>query len=342
MINAPIFTSLGLFIIDENRYPKAWNRERETDIIGGGVSYAIVGGRIVSGPKLGRRICGIIDKGSDFPLQIEDEINSWGTGTVFRQDLSRLTTRGANIYREDGVREFRYFSPKKRIQTQDILDTANLISLKSFHFCCSIERCEETINVFTHEAEKAGRSKPIYIFEPFPEVCVEENFEKLKKMLCKVDVFSPNLHEAQALLGLPGELKSVDEIKHVASQFWEHCSPKSGVVLRCGELGSFLMTETMSIMLPAYHSDASQVVDVTGGGNTYCGAFVTALTLSSDWLIAGVMANLASGIIIERLGVPKLKCDLWNGTSVMNRLKIYISKNQELLKDFDVSKIYWM
>lgn len=342
MTDVPIFTSVGLFVIDENQYPASWNRESEYNIIGGGVSYAIVGGRIVSGPKLGKGICGIIDKGSDFPQEIEDEINEWGSGTVFRLDPSRLTSRGANIYREDGVRDFVYHSPKKRIEAQDILSTGNLIELKSFHFCCSVERCEETIDLFSGKAEKDGRPKPIYIFEPFPDVCTAQNFEPLSKMLYKVDVFSPNLQEALAFMGLTCEPKSVDEIRDLASQFWKFCSPEGGVVLRCGPLGSFIKTQELSVMLPAYHCDQEKVIDVTGGGNSYCGAFVTALALSGDWLIAGIMANLASGIVIERLGVPKLHNELWNGSSVKDRLQTYTSMNEDLLENFDQTKINWM
>lgn len=342
MSKAPILTSGGLFIIDENQYPESWNREPECNIIGGGVSYAIVGGRIASGPKLGKRICGIIDKGSDFPQEIEDEIKQWGSGAIFRLDPSRLTTRGANIYREDGVRDFVYYSPKKRIEAHDIITTGNLIELQSFHFCCSIERCEETIDLFSGMAEKAGRPKPIYIFEPFPDVCTAENFYTLSKMLHKVDIFTPNLQEALSFLGLVDEPRSIDDIKALASKFWRFCSPSSGVVLRCGALGSFIMTKDLSVMLPAYHTDQDKVIDVTGGGNSYCGAFVTALVLSKDWLIAGVMANIASGIIIERLGVPELKNGEWNGLSVKARLQTYISRNLELLDNFEESKINWI
>lgn len=342
MAIAPIFTSVGLFIIDENEYPESWNRESEHNIIGGGVSYAIVGGRIVSGPKLGKGISGIIDKGADFPQEVEDEINEWGTGAIFRLDPSRLTSRGANIYRENGVRDFVYRSPKKRIEAQDILSTGNLIELRSFHFCCSIERCEETVNLFSDKAKSAGRPKPIYIFEPFPDVCIPENFGSLKKMLHKVDIFTPNLKEALLFMGLENEPETIDQIKALASEFWQFCSPTGGVVLRCGHLGSFIMKKDLSVMLPAYHSDQKKVVDVTGGGNSYCGAFVTALILSGDWFIAGVMATIASGIIIERLGVPKLDGELWNGISVKDRLQNYISNNKELLQNFDLSKINWV
>lgn len=342
MDSDPIFTSLGLFIIDENQYPESWNREPEYNIIGGGASYAIIGSRFVSGPSLGRKVCAIIDKGSDFPAEVEDEINSWGTGTVFRLDNSRLTTRGANVYAEDGVRSFIYRSPKKRIEGHDILATGNLIHLRSFHFCCSIERCEETIDLFSARATENGRPKPLYIFEPFPEVCVHENLGALNDMLPKVDVFTPNLNEAADLAGLEKLPSTKEEIEQLARSFQKFMAPTGGVVLRCGELGCFVLSNDVSIMLPAYHQDQSKVVDVTGGGNSFCGAFITALVLSKNWLIAGIMGNLASGCVIESLGMPKLREELWNGRSVKERLQSYIDANHENLTDFKGSEIDWL
>lgn len=339
----PILTSLGLFIIDENRYPASWNRETEHNIIGGGASYAIIGGRFTAGPVLGKRICGIIDKGSDFPDEVETEITSWGAGTIFRTDLSRLTTRGANVYGEDGVRSFVYSTPKKRIEASDIIETGNLVGLRSFHFCCAMDRCGESIDLFLSKVLNSGKPKPIFIFEPFPDVCIPLNLESLFSMLHKVDVFTPNLNEAAEFTGLTNLPHTEEEIAQLALMYFKHMSPDGGVVLRCGELGCYVKTKKLAIMLPPYHTDQNKVIDVTGGGNSFCGAFAAALCLSSDWLIAGVFGNLASGCVIEALGMPNMQTgaeELWNGMSVKSRLSTYLKANN--LPSFDISKIKWM
>lgn len=346
MVEDPILTTLGLFIIDANHYPDSWNRKSEYNIIGGGASYAIVGGRITAGPVLGKRICGIIDKGSDFPQEVEDEINSWGTGSVFRLDPSRLTTRGANVYGEDGVRTFVYLSPKKRIEGFDVLETDNLVQLRSFHFCCAVERCEETIDLFLNTVKGNGKPKPLFVFEPFPEVCITQNLDRLNKMLYKVDVFTPNLTEATDFVGLPKMPETEAGIAELALKFLEHMSPDGGVVLRCGELGCYVLTKDLGIMLPAYHTDQAKVVDVTGGGNSFCGGFVTALYLShGDWLVAGIFGNLTSGCIVEALGMPQVKpgeLEEWNRLDIKSRLHNYINANSVLLADFDLARIDWI
>lgn len=345
MADTPLLTSLGLFIIDENQYPESWNRSPEFDIIGGGLSYAVIGARIVTGKFVGPRISGIIDMGTDFPASLKSEIEKWGTGVIFRANLDRLTTRGVNIYRENGVRDFEYRNPKKRILGKDIIDTAPLLSLRSFHFCCAIDRCEETIDDFLSLTKNNGYPKPKFIFEPFPDICTPQNLENLQGMLHKVDVFSPNLHEAASFYELESSLQHSEEnIRGLAEKFHSFQSKNSGVVLRCGELGCYVKTSTISIMIPPYHIDQSKVVDVTGGGNSFCGAFIAALELCGDWIVSAILASIASGIVIEQLGMPNLadEDELWNGESVEDRLKIYMGRNGHLLQYFQRNLITWM
>lgn len=344
MSDVTILTTLGLFIIDENQYPASSGRAPEYNIIGGGASYAIVGGRIASGSKLGRGVCGIFDKGSDFPQEIETEIETWKSGAIFRATPDRLTSRGANIYGEDGVRRFVYRTPKKRIMAEDIVETGGLVELRSFHFCCSVERCQETIDIFA--AARASRNpnldRPKIIFEPFPEVCVSENLDKLHEVLPLVDVFTPNLNEAADFYLLSELPETLEAIESLALGFLISSPKNGGVVLRCGALGCFVKTRDVSIMLPAYHQDQEKVVDVTGGGNSFCGAFMVALELSGDWIAAGIAGNIASGIVIEKLGMPKVEGDLWNGVLFHDRLAHYLAANKNLLSEFDPQKFSWM
>lgn len=336
MDERPILATLGLFIIDENIYPPSSNRKPEYDIIGGGASYAIIGGRIAVGARLSRRILGIVDKGTDFPIAVTKELDTWNTGIIYRDNPNRLTTRGANVYGEDGVRNFVYRTPKRRILGSDIIATGNLLELHSFHFCCGIDRCAETIDLFLDRRDKA-LGRPKMVFEPFPEVCVPENLAELQSMLNKVDVFTPNLNEAAAFFSIDHLPTTETEIANLSDKFFRSCSLQSGVVIRCGALGCFIKTQTLSVMLPAYHTNQENVVDVTGGGNSFCGAFAAALVLSDNWLLAGIMANIASGIVVERLGMPKLEKEGWNGVSISDRLTNYLHLNQDVLRDHRIS-----
>lgn len=340
---AYIFTSLGLFIIDENRYAPKHSRPNDYDIIGGGATYACVGARMVAGPSKGKLIGGIFDKGSDFLEAVEHEIASWGTGVVLRPDTSRLTSRGVNIYDDNDVRTFHYVTPKRRIEVSDILETGNLAFSSSFHFCCALDRCESSID----SLNALSNQHPAFIFEPTPDACVKENFLALAEMLHKVDIFLPNLEEAMELTEWKSAPRTEAQFDELADAFFQYQDPKkSGTVLRCGPLGCYIKSKNLSILLPAYHVDQANVVDVTGGGNSFCGAFMTALVLSKgDWLVAGVFGNLISGAVIERLGPPAVEnCvpEKWNGTSLERRLDKYIGRNSALLLGLDRSKIDWL
>ena len=152
-----IFTTLGMFIVDENRYvdsnnnplppPPSSSSLQQTNIIGGAGTYAIMGARIICDDRqdLIDQISGIIDMGSDFPFEIKQELDTWKTrGVIYRENPHRLTTRGVNIYRytdnnnkssnesidneleaepeQDAIRYFEYVTPKLRIEINDILN----------------------------------------------------------------------------------------------------------------------------------------------------------------------------------------------------------------------------
>lgn len=68
------------------------------NVLGGAASFAVVGARLVAGPKYARSVSWIVDVGSDFPPETLAVIKSWGTACVIREDCTRLTTRAWNGY----------------------------------------------------------------------------------------------------------------------------------------------------------------------------------------------------------------------------------------------------
>lgn len=323
-----IFTSLGMFIIDDNEYPPSWNRPNEHNIIGGAGSYSIVGARIIGGHKLSKTISGIIDKGNDFPESVKQELDSWNTGTIFRNNPHRLTTRGLNIYDENEIRHFKYLSDKKRIEFDDVLQYKQLLHSKSFHLICAIDRCKGLINDITPHNSTAK-----FIYEPLPDACVSENYDTLKDILPYVDIFTPNLNEACQFLGKP-MTEDINTIIVLAQEFHQHQAKDkdAGVVLRCGALGCVIVSNSVSVHLPAYHQHQSKVVDVTGGGNSFCGGFMMGYYLSQDWVIGGMCGNIASGVVIEKLGIPVVSdnegdSDTWNDESIESRVEKYGETN---------------
>lgn len=344
--NDPIFTSLGMFIIDENHYPVSSKKEPVYNIIGGGGTYAIIGSRIIAGAKNCKLVSGIIDKGSDFPVVVEKKILSWNTGIVWNHDPTRLTTRGINIYDEDDIRHFKYKTKKKRIEPEDITSHPQLIRSRTFHIISSVERCESIIDAIL--ASVPDGIDPIFIYEPLPDDCIASNFERLKLLLPKIDVFSPNLNEMSDLAGLDQLPRTMSEVQQLSLKFTPFLKKKNaGTVVRCGPLGCFIKTADVEISLPAYHTSQDRVVDVTGGGNLFCGGFVTGLVLSKgDWVVGGICGNVVSGCILEELGMPNLSQqtseEKWNGSTTIERIHHYTEMNKDILQgQVDLKKIDW-
>ncbi|OWB73288.1 hypothetical protein B5S31_g3024 [[Candida] boidinii] len=332
----PIYASMGMFIIDEIHFP---DKTSVHDIFGGGGSFTIVGSRMVLTRKESKKAGWIVDIGSDCPQEILDELERWNTGAVMRYDNSRFCTRGWNMYGDNDFRSFKYLTPKKRIDIPDLIENKHLLLSKSYHLLCSPERCVNLLNQMTILRHN---DVPMIVWEPIPDECTPENLDECLAILDKVDVLSPNAAEAAAFFN-ENEPATIEECERIAFKFAKYTiknGSKSGVVLRCGKLGCFIVNSDKSFQkwFPAYHNpkyDDFKVVDPTGAGNTFIGAFCTGFILSDrDWDCACICGNIGSGAAIEQIGMPKLtfdnEIDLWNGKSFEQRLNIYLSRNPEI------------
>ncbi|KAH3666812.1 hypothetical protein OGAPHI_003261 [Ogataea philodendri] len=281
-----LFCSLGMFIIDEIHFA---NGTSLYDVLGGGGIYALVGSRLVLGSENSQLCGGVIDIGNDCPPAILDELKRWGTGAVFRYDESRRCTRGWNKYGDNEFRDFKYTTPKKRIQVDDLAQYEHLINTKSFHLLYSPSRVMDILG----QMAKYRPDRPLTIYEAIPDLCTPEHLQDLNEALRYVDVFSPNAAEAAAFFG---EQEPTDRVgcERVAQK---HAA--KAVVLRCGAMGCLLVAPGVQKWFPAYHSDPTlpdyKLVDPTGCGNTFVGALATKLAQSGNLELACIEATVASG-----------------------------------------------
>ncbi|KAI9167273.1 hypothetical protein HJFPF1_03399 [Paramyrothecium foliicola] len=200
------FVTLGMFIIDDIDFIPPTPPVK--DVAGGAGTYSALGARLLSPSPSAASIGWIIDQGSDFPESISNLIDSWETSVVYRQDASRLTTRGWNGY-EAGLadkRAFKYLTPKKRL-TVDDLDPA-LLQSRSFHLICSPLRCQQLVADITQwrkaVSDPETYSKPIFVWEPVPDLCTPDELLNCTNTLPLVDICSPNHSELAGFMGDDG------------------------------------------------------------------------------------------------------------------------------------------
>ena len=116
-----------------------------------------------------------------------------------------------------------------------------------------------------------------------------------KDILSKVFIATPNEHEAEALTGV----KVTDEASadKAAQKLME--MGVENVVITLGKEGAYIKTKMECISINGLTVDA---VDTTGAGDSFNGAFVTALAEDKDIFDAAKFANAAAALSVTKYG----------------------------------------
>lgn len=356
---------------------------------------------MVSGSEYARAVSWIVDVGSDFPAETFDVIKSWNTDCVFREDHSRLTTRAWNGYHPNEKRgkllaislertravtdptDFKYLTPKLRLEPEMLSDKQ--IWSKTFHMVCSASRCISIVQHILQRREtlqQAGKApsavhaskRPIFVWEPVPDLCTPAEQEKFFAANKVVDVVSPNHMELGMMFDQPGWTEQSQLGQQLVQRITESGIGPDGnglLVIRAGKDGCYTYSRSTKIWLPAYHqpdpSGATPVIDPTGAGNSFLGALAqgmvttgrepfqvidSVLSDSKTWKkalqswdnyqhypMALICATVAAGFVVEQIGVPQIKVDgegkeLWNQTEFTERVRLY---TQQLLRTLEES-----
>ncbi|KAA8895523.1 Ribokinase-like protein [Sphaerosporella brunnea] len=328
------FTTLGMFIIDQIHYGPPSDRRVVDDVVGGAGTYALLGARLFSPPPLSKTLGWIVDCGRDFPPALLPLLRSFDTTMQLRHDAARLTTRGWNSYGPGELRGFRYLTPKKRLDVGDLREYG-LHTAKSAHLICSPQRARGLVREL----------KGLRVWEPVPDLCTLQYREEMLSVLKEVDVISPNEDELAGFFGeSAGGWEHAERLVQVLLEQGVGAEGSGAVVVRMGRRGCLVATREGSWRLPAFYGpdpgedgdgDArGEVVDPTGGGNTFVGALAVGLARGRSVVYAAAMGNVAASFAIEQMGLPTLsqeqQGERWNGVSVEERMRGYVERLRNL------------
>ena len=121
------------------------------------------------------------------------------------------------------------------------------------------------------------------------------NRTTLKNLAFKADFFMLNDTEAKALTQTDSISTALRLLK------------AKMLIITLGELGAIINGEDIGIqMIPALNVPIKNVVDTTGAGDTWCGAFLATYKLTEDLMKSVTIASIISSIKCSGWGLKKL------------------------------------
>ena len=159
---------------------------------------------------------------------------------------------------------------------------------KSEIFLTQMETPDE---ITIYALKKAKEHKCVTILNPAPARNIEEDNFKL------IDFFTPNETEAEFYLNK--NIKTDTDIKNAANEFLK--KGIKNVIITLGEKGVYFANFKESFFLEAYKLKQA-VIDTTGAGDAFNGAFAVGLANDLDIKEALSFANKVAGISTTRLG----------------------------------------
>lgn len=222
---------------------------------------------------------------------------------------------------------------------------------------CSPARCMALVNgiMARRRALAPTEPRPVFVWEPVPDLCTPEELERLREATTHVDVVSPNADEFAAFFPAASGIESgrssrramVEILLGLREAQTQIQTPRTALVVREGAGGCTAYVGSSVLHLHAYHRSRERVRDPTGGGNTFLGALAIALTgtgcpsddvvadldvarsdiLARQRLLYGLVhATVAASYAIEQTGMPALSTtdpDSWNGELYPGRFRSY-------------------
>jgi cytidine kinase len=143
-----------------------------------------------------------------------------------------------------------------------------------------------------HGFKQLFSPQTIILWEPEQMYMVAENHDEFVSTLPHTDIVSPNLLEASLVYGFSDPHQLIDAMLNDGANI---------VALRMGERGSLVASREVRVEIPPV--PVPTIVDQTGAGNTYAGAFLVGWRRTRDLRLAAYHAAVAASFALEEVGV---------------------------------------
>jgi len=282
---------LGIFVADATFRAARAPAMGET-VIGDSFSLSPGGkgsNQAVAAAKLGANVTFLsklgVDPFADMAFKLWKDA---GVDPCVAQDASSYTG-AANIFVDSATGDNAILvcpGAATTISVADIESNADVIRSGAIF----MTQLEQPVSAAMRALEIARASGVRTILNPAPATTLPEG------MLSLCDTVTPNEREAELLTGMP--VKSVDDARRAAQSFLS--KGVGTAVITLGERGAVVCSKGVDEHVPAFHYGS--VVETTGAGDAFNGAFAAALVRGDDLLDAVRFACAAASISVSRPG----------------------------------------
>jgi cytidine kinase len=288
-----------------------WRGEVKLAVLGGGGAQTAWGMAAALGDGTGVGLCANV--GHDLEAHSLDPLRRAGVNLDGVTYTSLPTPRAWQLIEADGQRQQVWRVPPATLEPQLARDWRHLPAAythaTAIHYGIHPEAPDLDL------ARQFRARGAVVSLEAFRAPSQSLSDVELGALLAACDVFSATDYEAAQMVGERDE-------DMMAARF-ATCGCRI-LVLRQGDKGSTVydFEGGERIIIPSIDTP---IVDVTGAGNAYCGAFVA--TLAQGCQRAASHAAVAASYMVEQYGVPDQRPDLAN---YQRRLESVLARSQSV------------
>lgn len=272
----------------EDRLGGAGNVVR--NLVNIGVNVSVVG--LIGDDSDGRAMMELFEKaGADASGVLVDPARP----TVLKSRVIAATQQVVRVDRETLDPASAEISKQLSDLVKSRLSSANAVILSDYGKSAVTPEVISTLTAAYESGELGLDSRPLFV-DPHPR-----NYDRYRKM----SIAKPNKKEAEAASGR--SIKGIDDafeaagilLKKWGAEIMVITLGEGGMIVRRADTADALHLETM----------AREVFDVSGAGDTVTAVYTAALAVGAGPVNAGILANIAAGIVVSEVGTAAIKLD---------------------------------
>eukprot|EP00798_Chlamydomonas_sp_ICE-L_P013212 gene13212-19047_t len=290
--------------------------------LGGGGPQTIWGFQLATNQEFPAGLCAGV--GADLPPECKSWLESINVDTSGLILYPRGTPRAWQRFDKDGRRTQEWRGNGDADDTKDVLYEMlrpkfevippHFQQAKSVHL--GVHPSRPPLTLMRKLREAANQQGGCLSIEPFTVADKALTEDELRLLLSSCDIFSPNLLEATSMLeddAEEGDISAQELARRFLDVMQDQEHAAQLICLRCGADGAYVV--------PAVHD--TEVVDVTGCGNAFCGGFLAhwdgaayetsnrqhavdpiAAPVPDRLLTASLWGSVSASLMAEERGVP--------------------------------------